>query len=810
MDNIKHTTLEAIKKSKKKSLISGTSAVVFVTIFIFSVLGYSGEMEMWGTEGDHVDCPNGACAFPLTIKNGFNATVTVHQSNIKADGNPQIISSFTAKKKIIAVQENYTIGIDKEYLCKNKVAKNINEKGNTTYSCSDAPDELKESKSVLYNEDTKKFFYVVHQETSRTIEKDTVDTSDLILLSGETTETTVFFRVPVGSSGKFNITLYVTIDGVDYTFVLDPYWTASGYIWKRNIINSTVGVALLINGSGTYSGSDINGSGTTEWIYSYICGVLPAIYSNSSSIFTILSNGTIQCNYGRTYPLFPRTSDVGTATSWWKLDDTSGDAIDSGSAGNDGTLVGGPTQTETGQINESYDFNGAGDYVNTGTTFSLTDGDVQAVSLWFNADDTDSCDSLFGDYDRNAITGTMLAFTADSKMQVTTISVSNSKRKNSDSAITIGKWYHAYYEVVANGDVKFYLNGVEQTDGSASSGTLAASQFSTRNFIVGAQAYCGGVGTERYFNGHLDDIKVWTVVRSADEIQQIYMEGLGIYYDSSTTTDLQLHMPFDNSFSSALDISGNDNNGVLINTPTQNVTGKINKAYTFASASSEYANLGDVDAFEFGDTDDFTISLWLKTSTSSTMYIFATGDGGAGEGWWTLGLDTGGTYFQIDDGSDSVGDTGDSVSDGDWHNVIVVVDRTADYFYTYIDGVLNATSASIASVGSTANADDDMIGRRTTTYYNGELDELQIYNRSLNTTEIEAVFRQGAYLSVAEQDMACPTLIWSNNITIQHDLQFQGDYSLSDLHFFGMVSDDTTSWRCRASDLGELVCKEVI
>ena len=89
----------------------------------------------------------------------------------------------------------------------------------------------------------------------------------------------------------------------------------------------------------------------------------------------------------------------------------------------------------------------------------------------------------------------------------------------------------------------------------------------------------------------------------------------------------------------------------------------------------------------------------------------------------------------------------------------------------------------------------------TNPYESGYIDDLIIRNYLSTTPTVFFGPEQGGYV---------PTLIWSNNITIQHDLDFQGDYSLSDLHFFGMVSDDTTSWRCYVSDTGELVCKEVI
>ena len=78
--------------------------------------------------------------------------------------------------------------------------------------------------------------------------------------------------------------------------------------------------------------------------------------------------------------------------SWWKLDDGGGStAVDSGSAGNDGS-VNGPLWV-TGKLDGGLDFDGVDDYVTMGNKTSLKP-DITSVEAWVKYDGSGSAAPL--------------------------------------------------------------------------------------------------------------------------------------------------------------------------------------------------------------------------------------------------------------------------------------------------------------------------------------------------------------------------------------------------------------------------------
>src|SRR6056297_1422363 len=69
-------------------------------------------------------------------------------------------------------------------------------------------------------------------------------------------------------------------------------------------------------------------------------------------------------------------------TSYYKLDGTSGDVIDSHGT-NDGTNNG-ATRGETGKINDAFDFDGSNDYIQTPNIMEIGTGNF-STSMWVKA-----------------------------------------------------------------------------------------------------------------------------------------------------------------------------------------------------------------------------------------------------------------------------------------------------------------------------------------------------------------------------------------------------------------------------------------
>jgi hypothetical protein len=76
-------------------------------------------------------------------------------------------------------------------------------------------------------------------------------------------------------------------------------------------------------------------------------------------------------------------------------------------------------------------------------------------------------------------------------------------------------------------------------------------------------------------------------------------------------------------------------------------------------------------------------------------------------------------------------------ANGNWHNYVVVNDAVSNTTKLYYDGVLYGTAA----YRSAANTNKLYIGGTTNSYmWNGSIANFQVYNRSLNLSEVQQNF----------------------------------------------------------------------
>jgi hypothetical protein len=90
------------------------------------------------------------------------------------------------------------------------------------------------------------------------------------------------------------------------------------------------------------------------------------------------------------------------------------------------------------------------------------------------------------------------------------------------------------------------------------------------------------------------------------------------------------------------------------------------------------------------------------------------------------------------------------LNDGEWHHACGVVDRDAETVHLYVDGVedIGAIGCGAASTNSTGYGSSNsgttpfLIGKRfnhASSLWNGEIDEVRIYNRALSVEEVQVL-----------------------------------------------------------------------
>ena len=86
---------------------------------------------------------------------------------------------------------------------------------------------------------------------------------------------------------------------------------------------------------------------------------------------------------------------------------------------------------------------------------------------------------------------------------------------------------------------------------------------------------------------------------------------------------------------------------------------------------------------------------------------------------------------------------GSGLADGNWHHLAVSVPESGNSggVKLYVDG--SATSGTGTTTINTSSANDLKIGTDGTTYFNGQLDDIRLYEAELNSTMVAKVYGGG-------------------------------------------------------------------
>ncbi len=219
--------------------------------------------------------------------------------------------------------------------------------------------------------------------------------------------------------------------------------------------------------------------------------------------------------------------------SYYKLDETSGDVVDSHGS-NDGTNNG-ATRGATGIIGNAFDFDGTNDIIEISSLQSFTG--PKTVSAWVKVDTLQPLQFQYvigkwsDKYGRESFCIKRLNKSSENKWQFrawkdiyTNYSVA------STSTISTDTWYHlAFVQDTVNKEVEFFVDGVSQGtdtwDGSTETTT--------------SSVFIGGRGSPSpsnyYIDGTIDEVGIWSRLLTTDEITQLYNSGSGMSYGDYRT-----------------------------------------------------------------------------------------------------------------------------------------------------------------------------------------------------------------------------------------------------------------------------------
>ena len=557
-----------------------------------------------------------------------------------------------------------------------------------------------------------------------------------------------------------------------------------------------------------------NGTGTKP-IYHYVDGVPVKITDVDDSLntlanstqFEISQNATTQYFRGdiddtRVYRYALSTkqivqamnaghptggSPVSSQTAYWKFDEAQGQTVNNSNSSislttNRGTTSGSESSDPAWVIGDCK-LNGCLDYdmsddVTTVTNTNAIDFDVGlnsgvTFSAWINPDTVG--ESSAGEiFRKSATTYCRLGGSAPFHLSCS-LDLTSDATKTVFSAIPSGTWTHVALTWTNDDDdeITLWING--RAVGSSIDGVGPPSSDSS-NLSIGG-------GTSNNFDGRIDEFKIYSSELSADEMLIDKNAGsatvLGSFStksdgltatnsaaaafcipgDSSTCNPPVGWWKLDNNTgTTAVDSSGNGNNGSFVGNPTWGSNCKsgscintiIDGQVADHVAIDDTASAGILD---FSDTQDYTTSIWVKVLEQDNPEVdtFPLWKGGSAASTIGYAIDidastaTDPARCAYTDGNADVRDLADSlvdVVDGQWHFISCVMDRNGSEIGTaglhiFVDGILKASDTTLTEGSAAGNTNDLRLGERSNSNdFTGSVDDTRIYNYARTPAQI--------------------------------------------------------------------------
>ncbi len=434
----------------------------------------------------------------------------------------------------------------------------------------------------------------------------------------------------------------------------------------------------------------------------------------------------------------------------------SGNANDSSGNGNNGTVSGAKLTTDRfGKANKAYSFDGVSNQIIVPNSPTLTFNNSISFSFWGKLDSlvsgiplairdentahetstrTDMGATPFPDYDiNNGISGGNVYVKSQIKTDLN---------------------WHNFIGVFnqSTNVTTFYIDGKLQ-----GTSNVAITTIDKAHLTFGAASYSWG--SNQYFKGKIDDIRIYNRSIDSIEIQNLYHEG-GYPINNLTipSNGLVAWYPFTGN---ANDSSGHNFNGVNNGaTLTTDRFGNANSAYNFGKPS--FIDL-TMNNYGISGSADRTISAWVNTPSTNTygQRVISMGMYKSGTAAWdssyngkffqmTLdnnhlnltGGDCGGVYGCLS--CSIVPKSGPNVTNSLWHHLVIVYKSKVGYLY--VDGALT-NQLSMPFMNTTGNANYIGISNDgLQDFLIGKADDIAIYNRGLDSSEILNLYHQGGYL----------------------------------------------------------------
>jgi len=476
-------------------------------------------------------------------------------------------------------------------------------------------------------------------------------------------------------------------------------------------------------------------------------------------IFTALFLGSFAGVFAQIPSYVPSNGLVG----WWPF---TGNANDLSVNGNNGTVNGATLTTDRfGNANQAYGFDGVNDYISLNSANLPYANSDRTISIWFLKQNNNSIWSHTALSYGSASQSNALMISVGNNNLFTVQGWANDIATNQPSS---NSWENLVFTLSSGLGTIYYNGNLIATQNVANWNTIQSV------FYIGTRCDLNN----SFFFGNIDDIGIWNRALTQQEITNLYNANNGPQATISTANNsicagqsatltatvansgttcnttglppslnngLVGYWPF---CGNANDASGNGNNGTVNGaTLTTDRFGMANSAYSF-DGINDFINTQS--SGPLGNSNR-SLSIWLNSNSSNLSQIIGYGYQPPSGGEFNLLINQICPGITIDIHNNYITYTSINLTDGNWHNIVCVYDNSISSnilgVMIYVDGVLlinsncqNPINVNVNTLNTPLNFGRYQVGYN---YFNGQLDDIGIWNRALTQQEVTQLYNAG-------------------------------------------------------------------
>lgn len=217
----------------------------------------------------------------------------------------------------------------------------------------------------------------------------------------------------------------------------------------------------------------------------------------------------------------------------------------------------------------------------------------------------------------------------------------------------------------------------------------------------------------------------------------VSVEGTYVHVKENNN-DLVAYYSLNNT---AADLSGNGNNGILINSPSFDAA-KISNGISLTKSSNQYINCGNDTSLD--PNGELTVSVWVKADTlEANGYNWLLGKGclagGPKSGYSLRCRNKELRFYVVGPNDQTVSVAGPALSEDTWYHITGIF-KGGEYLKLIVNGTTYTNTGNIPATIAADSSYDLHIGSGSYCYYywDGLIDEVKIFNRVLSSEEITA------------------------------------------------------------------------